>query len=228
MLINQYVLEEEYFKFERREAIKEGLDNRIISADKGAKEETYDGDIEKQRHVVEGTSMVKTLQKTIPMNLSEDKFECSNYIHNQWYIIEAINIINSLSGIAPTIEEIQAQQQVRQEEEKQAAINTVAGMSDSALVLTLGGAIMEANQGFKDMVGLNTSDLLGKNIRNILPPLVHQDQRTEVQNRLQDAISRGTGCSLPVNLVLPDQRIFSLRHGRPAKKKSFGKTRKNL
>ena len=45
-------------------------------------------------------------EKSQPSNLSEEKVEGKNYISNMWYIIEGVNIIHALAGIAPTIEDI--------------------------------------------------------------------------------------------------------------------------
>ncbi len=45
-------------------------------------------------------------EKSQPSNLNEEKVEGKNYISNMWYIIEGVNIIHALTGIAPTIEDI--------------------------------------------------------------------------------------------------------------------------
>lgn len=45
-------------------------------------------------------------EKSKPSNLNEEKVEGKNHISNLWYIIEGVNIIHALVGIAPTIEDI--------------------------------------------------------------------------------------------------------------------------
>lgn len=45
-------------------------------------------------------------EKSKPSNLNEEKVEGKNHISNLWYIIEGVNIIHTLVGIAPTIEDI--------------------------------------------------------------------------------------------------------------------------
>lgn len=45
-------------------------------------------------------------EKSQPSNLNEEKVEGKNFISNLWYIIEGVNIIHALVGIAPSIEDI--------------------------------------------------------------------------------------------------------------------------
>ncbi|MBU7038377.1 MAG: hypothetical protein HXS52_10635 [Theionarchaea archaeon] len=44
--------------------------------------------------------------KENPRSVAEDKFEGKNYIGHLWYVYSAIDIIHTLAGLAPTIDEI--------------------------------------------------------------------------------------------------------------------------
>jgi len=50
--------------------------------------------------------LTKIFQKQEPVQLNEDKFEAKNYIHNLWYVVEAINIIHVFENLAPSLTEI--------------------------------------------------------------------------------------------------------------------------
>jgi len=50
--------------------------------------------------------LTTVFEKSLPSTVNEEKFEGKNYISNMWYIVEGVNIIHALSGIAPKIEDI--------------------------------------------------------------------------------------------------------------------------
>ncbi len=45
-------------------------------------------------------------EKSLPSTVNMEKVEGKNYISNLWYIVEGVNIIHALAGVAPTIEDI--------------------------------------------------------------------------------------------------------------------------
>lgn len=45
-------------------------------------------------------------EKSLPSTVNLEKIEGKNYISNMWYIVEGVNIIHALAGVAPTIEDI--------------------------------------------------------------------------------------------------------------------------
>ncbi len=50
--------------------------------------------------------LTSIFEKALPPYLTEEKIEGKNYISNLWYIVEGVNILHALAGIAPTVSDI--------------------------------------------------------------------------------------------------------------------------
>jgi hypothetical protein len=59
-----------------------------------------------RRRKLKNVPLTNIFEKSLPPYLTVEKFEGKNYISNLWYIVEGVNILNALTGIAPTINEI--------------------------------------------------------------------------------------------------------------------------
>lgn len=75
-------------------------------AENEIKSEIRSDQLVKQRRKSKIVPLTKIFEKSNPPYITQNKIESKNYIHNLWYIVEAINIIHALAQIKPTIGEI--------------------------------------------------------------------------------------------------------------------------
>jgi hypothetical protein len=55
---------------------------------------------------VKNVPLTHVFEKSLPPYLTEEKIEGKNYVANLWYIVEGVNILHALAGVAPTINDI--------------------------------------------------------------------------------------------------------------------------
>lgn len=59
-----------------------------------------------RKRKLKNVPLTNIFEKSLPPYLTVEKVEGKNYVSNLWYIVEGVNILNALTGIAPTINEI--------------------------------------------------------------------------------------------------------------------------
>ncbi len=59
-----------------------------------------------RKRKLKNVPLTNIFEKGLPPYLTVEKVEGKNYVSNLWYIVEGVNILNALTGIAPTINEI--------------------------------------------------------------------------------------------------------------------------
>lgn len=59
-----------------------------------------------RKRKIKNVPLTNVFEKSLPPYLTVEKVEGKNYVSNLWYIVEGVNILNALTGIAPTINDI--------------------------------------------------------------------------------------------------------------------------